>query len=108
MIWPGSRAPAMTKTRPPSASGPVHQLVDGAAQGGESDAPGHDDHVAGARSTASSTPQGVPKGPRTPTTSPGPARHRARVTGPTSRTVCRRGPSSRLELLTEMAASPTP
>ena len=58
----------------------------------------------------SSTPhEPVPKGPRTPTMSPGPARHRARVTGPTSRTVCcRRDRRSRRELLTEMAASPTP
>ena len=67
-----------------------------------------------ATTTTSRSPSGHrprpsrPNGPRTPTRSPISARHRAWVTGPTSRTVCRSGPSPAGALLTEMAASPTP
>ena len=50
--------------------------------------------------------QALPKGPRTPTTSPFFIPHRARVTAPTRRMVCTSPPSG--APLTEMGASPTP
>ena len=51
----------------------------------------------------------MPNGPRTPTTRPGGASHRARVTAPTARTVCTSRPSPAAgSPLTEIATSPMP
>ncbi len=59
-------------------------------------------------SVASSIPQAVPKGPRTPSTSPGRAAHSARVTAPTARMVWRWRPDGSGVSAREMGTSPTP
>ncbi len=61
------------------------------------------------RPAASSSPQVVPNGPRTPTTLPGSALCRARLTAPTARMVWVIEPSvTDGSPLIEIAASPTP
>ena len=107
MSWEGSRAPVSTNTRPPSASG-RWTSSSMAPRSGASPMPPATTTTSPVARSASPTPQDFPNGPRTPTTSPSLARHRAADTGPTSRTVWRSAPASRRELLTEMAASPTP